>query len=96
MIKHIVMWKLKEENKEENSKKMKELLENLNGKIHELKAVEVGINLNTSAAGMDVVLYTEFDNMEGLAIYQDHPEHLKVKDFVKEIAIDRKVVDFKA
>ena len=50
MIKHIVTWKLKEEaegnTKVENAKKIKEILEALDGKIETLKAIEVGINFN--------------------------------------------------
>lgn len=94
MIKHIVMWKLKDECREENAKKIKELLENLDGVIKELKNIEVGININKSDAAMDVVLYSEFSNLEDLDIYQNHPEHVKVGSFVKTVAIERKVCDF--
>lgn len=94
MIKHIVMWKLKDECREENAKKIKELLENLDGVIKELKNIEVGININKSDAAMDVVLYSEFSNLEDLDVYQNHPEHVKVGSFVKTVAIERKVCDF--
>lgn len=94
MIKHIVMWKLKDECKEENAKKIKELLESLDGTIKELKSIEVGININKSDAAMDVVLYSEFNTLEDLEIYQNHPEHVKVGSFVKTVAIERKVCDF--
>ncbi|WP_024615162.1 Dabb family protein [Clostridium sp. Ade.TY] len=94
MIKHIVMWNLKEEKRMENAKKLKVLLEELKKDIKEIKEVEVGININNSDASMDVILYSVFNNLEDLNIYQDHPKHLKVKDFVKEIATDRKVVDY--
>lgn len=94
MIKHIVMWKLKDECREENAKKIKELIENLNGVIKEIKNIEVGININKSDAAMDVVLYSEFNNLEDLDIYQNHPEHVKAGSFVKSVAIERKVCDF--
>lgn len=98
MIKHIVMWRLKDSaagaSREENAKKLKQSLEDLKDKIEDIKALEVGINFNASPAAFDVVLYSEFADMEGLDSYQNHPEHLKIVDFVGEIRTDRAVVDY--
>lgn len=98
MIKHIVMWRLKESaagaSREENAKKLKQSLEDLKDKIEDIKAIEVGINFNSSPAAFDVVLYSEFVDREGLDAYQNHPEHLKIVDFVGEIRTDRAVVDY--
>jgi hypothetical protein len=98
MIKHIVMWRLKDEaagaTKEENALKLKDALESLKGKIEPLKAAEVGINFNPSPAAFDVVLYSEFEDQDGLNAYQNHPEHVKIVDFVGEIRTDRAVVDY--
>ncbi|MEQ9618125.1 MAG: Dabb family protein [Deltaproteobacteria bacterium] len=98
MIKHIVMWKLKDfargADREENTKKLKESLEALEGVIEEVKAIEVGLNLNPSPAAFDVVLYSEFESREGLEAYQKHPEHMKIVDFVGEIRSERAVVDY--
>ena len=44
MIKHVVVWKLKEENKAENAKKLKEMLDALPPIISEIKSFQVGIN----------------------------------------------------
>jgi len=98
MIKHIVMWRLKDEaagaTKNENALKLKKSLESLVGRIPSLKAAEVGINYNPSDAAFDVVLYSEFEDQEGLNAYQSHPEHVKIVDFVGEIRTDRAVVDY--
>ena len=98
MIKHIVMWRLKDKaaggTKQENAAKLKGSLESLVGVIPSLKAAEVGINFNPSDAAFDVVLYSEFEDKEGLSAYQNHPEHLKIVDFVGEIRSDRAVVDY--
>ncbi len=98
MIKHIVMWRLKDSaagaSREENAKKLKQSLEDLKDKIRDIKALEVGINFNASPAAFDVVLYSEFADREGLDSYQNHPEHLKIVDFVGEIRTDRAVVDY--
>jgi hypothetical protein len=98
MIKHIVMWKLKDfaegKSKAENAKEVKRLLEGLHGRILGLKAIEVGINIEPSEQAYDVVLYSEFDNMEALNTYQKHPEHLKVGEFVGKVREARTVVDY--
>jgi len=98
MIKHIVMWRLKDKaagaTKKENALKLKESLESLVGRVPSLKAAEVGINYNPSDAAFDVVLYSEFEDQEGLSSYQTHPEHVKIVDFVGEIRTDRAVVDY--
>jgi hypothetical protein len=98
MIKHIVMWRLKDEaagaTKEENALKLKESLESLLDLVPSLIAAEVGINFNPSDAAFDVVLYSEFEDREGLKAYQNHPEHVKIVDFVGEIRSDRAVVDY--
>lgn len=98
MIKHIVMWKLKDyawgAGKTDNIRKMKSLLEALKGSISEIKRIEVGVNVIPSEAAYDVVLYSEFDSLDALAAYQKHPEHVKVGAFIKEVVIDRRVVDY--
>lgn len=94
MIKHIVMWKLKDDNKEENAKKIKTMLEGLKGKIKEIEEIKVGININKSDSSMDVCLVSVFNSLEDLNIYQNHKEHVKIATFVREVSKERKVVDF--
>lgn len=98
LIKHIVMWKLKEfaEEKEkfENANIIKKNLEDLQNKINEIKFIEVGININQSAQAYDVVLYSEFANIEDLNIYQNHPDHLKVSEFVSKVRDKRVITDY--
>jgi hypothetical protein len=86
MIKHIVMWKLKEVSecgdRIQNAKKMKHELEALKTKIPQIRHIEVGINNIASDASYDIVLYSEFANEQDLETYQKHPEHLKVAEFI--------------
>ena len=42
MVRHIVLWNLHEENKEENAAAIKAALEDLNGKIPGLRFLQVG------------------------------------------------------
>lgn len=100
MIKHIVMWKLKDfaegGTKAENARQMKLLLEGLQKSIKGIRNIEVGINkANINAIDpCDVVLCVEFDSFEDLKAYQNHPEHLKVGDFIGKVRLERKVVDY--
>lgn len=94
MTKHIVMWKIKNENKAENALKIKNGLEGLKGKIDGLYDIEVGINTNPSDMSFDVVLYSVFENQSALDAYQSNPLHLEVAGFVRSVAEERHVVDY--
>lgn len=98
MIKHIVMWKLKEEahgnDKATNAQLIKEKLEALDGEIEGLHKIEVGVDF-LGGTNFDVVLYSELSSEEALDTYQNHPLHQALLPFVKEAVIDRKAVDYK-
>lgn len=97
MIKHIVMWKLKDEahgnNKATNAGLVKEKLEALSGKIDGLLKIEVGIDF-LGGGNFDVVLYSELSSKEALDTYQNHPLHQEVLPFIREAVMDRKAVDY--
>jgi len=92
MIKHIVMWTLK--NKDDASQ-VKHLLEGLKGKVPSIIDIEVGIDFNGSEAAADVVLYSTFANLDDLNAYQNHPEHQAVIPMMQSMTTSRKVVDYK-
>ena len=94
MVKHIVMFDFKDENREENLQKAKVMLEALLESVPSLKNMEVGINFSEEERAMDLSLYSEFDNNEGLEAYAIHPEHLKVVEFIKSVATASKVSDY--
>ncbi|MEB3829159.1 Dabb family protein [Phormidium sp. CCY1219] len=98
MIKHIVMWRLKDTaegaSRDENARKMKAMLLALKDSIAEIKQIEVGMNALASPAAYDVVLYSAFESFDALQRYQKHPEHEKCKEFIGKIVSDRAVVDY--
>lgn len=98
MIKHIVMWTLKDEaagaSKADNARAMKQKLVALAGLIPCLRKIEVGIDVFAATPDCDVILYTEFASRADLDAYQVHPEHQKVVAFVKQVAASRSVVDY--
>jgi hypothetical protein len=96
LVKHIVVWRLKGEaaQKAESARRAKALLEALSGKIPGLLKIEVGINFLEDANAADLVLYSEFSGRVALAQYQIHPEHVAVATQVRELAAERRVVDY--
>ena len=95
-VKHIVMWKIEGDNKEDRALKIKEALESLRGKIEGLLAIEVGIDFSKTADSSDILLYTEFKDKAALDAYGTNPEHLKVIPIIKELrgTGERRVVDY--
>ena len=93
MIKHVVMWKFKEENKAENLVKAKEMLLALPALIGEIKKMEVYIDDLHTASSMDMMLQTEFDTFDDLHTYAVHPEHLLVAEFIKSAVESRVALD---
>jgi hypothetical protein len=99
MIKHIVMWKLKDfaegAGREENARRMKEAIEALKDSIEQIIHLEVGLNFNSSQVAYDVALYSEFASKEDLQIYQQHPDHLRIANsLTRKVTLDRKIVDY--
>ena len=90
MIKHIVMWKFKD-NEEENMKIFLDGLNKLKEIIPEIKSMETGININPKNE-YDAILISEFETMEDLEKYKNNPEHIKVSSLCKKIRIDRQAI----
>lgn len=93
MIKHIVMWKFKE-GEQENMLVFRDRLLALKGKIPEIRAMEVGINMNPSDRSYDAVLVSEFDSMEALRAYSENPLHVEVSKFCSSIRTASASVDY--
>lgn len=83
MVKHVILWTLKEEYSKEEKEKIKkgiqEGLEGLIGKIPGL--VEIHVNTNgLLSSNADVMLDSTFESEEALKAYAVHPEHVAVAD----------------
>jgi hypothetical protein len=90
MIKHIVVWQMRDDVSDEQKQEMKRKLEALAGKISELRKIEVGID----AASGTMSLYSEFATEDDLIAYQMHPDHQAVVGFVKPLVAARSVCDY--
>lgn len=98
MIRHIVLFKLKEFEteaaKQESMQGIKAGLEGLLGKISVLKSIRVDFNCNPEET-WDVILTTEFDSLQDLNTYATHPEHVAVsKQLIGPVKADRACVDY--
>lgn len=98
MLKHIVMWKFKEDvdgkNPQDHARWMKEHLEALVGVIPEIRSLEVGVNINPSEMAYDAVLISTFDDAEAMRRYKIHPAHQAVSTYCKGVRLNRTVVDY--
>jgi hypothetical protein len=94
MVVHIVMFQFKEEHKKANMIQAKQMLENLMGAVPTLRSIDVGLNFANEDRAMDMSIITLFESKEGLDMYANHPEHLKVVDFIKTVVEYSKVVDY--
>ena len=92
MIKHIVIWPMKDEVTDAQKTEMKIRLEALKGVINELVDIEVGIDDDNGTMS----LYSVFNSNEDLAAYQSHSAHQKVVAFVKPLVAGRSVCDYLA
>ncbi|MCR5122047.1 MAG: Dabb family protein [Ruminococcus sp.] len=98
MVKHIIIWDFKDEltaeQKKSAAQRMKTELEALVGVIEGLKSLHVATDLLGSSNG-DITLDSEFEDEKALAYYADHPEHVKIKEFVRTVVKARKCADYK-
>ena len=98
MIKHIVFWRLKDQaeggTKAQNAALIKQKLEALRGRIPGLLALEVGLDVERSAAAYDVALYSEFTDQAALDAYQKHPDHVAAAGFIGKVRSERVLVDY--
>ena len=90
MIKHIVIWPMKDEVTAGQKAEMKNRLEGLKGVVAELADIEVGIDEGSGTMS----LISAFASDEDLAVYQAHPAHQEVVAFVKPLVAGRAVCDY--
>ena len=95
MIKHIVSWKV---DKPELSKKYCDdavnLLQKMREKITGLITLEVNPDESRIDSSADIVLYSEFKDWDALSHYNQHPLHLKFKDYLGPYIVERRMADY--
>jgi hypothetical protein len=98
MVKHIILWTLKDmsdSEKESVKKGIKDGLEGLKGKIPGLIDIKVNTEGRLASSTADLMLDSTFENAEALKEYSKHPEHVAVADSkVRPYTASRSCLDF--
>ena len=98
MVKHMIIWNLKEEFSDEEKAKikaeMKVALEALKGKVPGLVDIKVHIDPLATSNG-DVMLDSTLESEEALKAYAIHPDHVEAADTkVRPFTAGRSCMDF--
>ena len=84
MVKHIILWRLKENlaagEKERVKQEIKSGLEGLAGRIPGLVDIKVNVDGRLDSSDADVMLDSTFTDEAALRAYAVHPEHVAVAD----------------
>jgi hypothetical protein len=96
MVKHIVLFKLKEidtKQKLEVMNAFKNAIEALPAQIDFIRSVEVGLNINP-AESWDIALYSVFDSLDDVKRYATHPAHVAAARLLADVKESRSCVDY--
>jgi heme-degrading monooxygenase HmoA len=98
MFTHIVLWKLKDsangKSREENARLIKERFEEIANMLDGLRRMDVGLNVLPGDDAADVALYAEFESRAAFEAYYEHPAHKALVGFIKDVRVDRRVIDY--
>jgi hypothetical protein len=99
MVKHIVMWTIREagspRGKLEAMAELKSKLLFLKEEIRVIKSLDVHFNsISAPQDNFEVILESEFDSWADLETYQKHPAHMAVAEYVKNIRQSRAAIDY--
>ncbi|MDR2388812.1 MAG: Dabb family protein [Tannerellaceae bacterium] len=98
MVRHIVLFKLKEfasaEEKQAKMSEIKHALESLENKIPPLRSLRVDFNINPSET-WDLILTADLDSLNDVQAYALHPAHVAVsRDLIAPVKAERACVDY--
>lgn len=94
MIRHICMFKIQEENKQEI---LKEIVERTKA-LKDIQSTKGGITVTNAKeapeSNYDFCLIYDFDNIDALNAYQNDPIHLACKDYFMPFVKSRACIDY--
>lgn len=93
MIRHIVMFKIKDEFKAEIPQLVKNFY-GMKGRIEGMVDLEAGADILGSERSYDLALITLFKDRASFDAYPDHPVHLPVKKRMHEVRSASVACDF--
>ncbi|MEJ8303673.1 Dabb family protein [Saccharibacillus sacchari] len=93
MIKHIVFFKLKNRSAESVAEAAG-VLRSMEGKIEQLKSLEIGTDILRTERSYDIALTSTFDTLDDLQAYNTHPEHQKIIEYINGVKEVSYAVDY--
>ena len=93
MIRHNVLFKIKDEYKAEIPQLVKNF-QGMKGRIEGLLELEAGADILHSERSYDLALITLFDSRASFDAYQTHPVHMPVKKRMHEVRSGSVACDF--
>ena len=98
MIRHIAMFKLTNVKDDMDRSlqidKMKSTFSPLRNTINVVESYEIGVNVKRTAFSYDLIIISEFNTLEKLEIYLNHPEHQKAIQICQDIKKEKAVIDY--
>ena len=98
MVRHIVMFRLKDFGTPEEKRKAAEILKSellrMKTKIPVIREFEVGINVTDHPSAYDVVINSTFESLEDLETYRVHPDHQAFIHFNKNYTESKALIDY--
>ena len=97
MLHHVVMWKLHDgADKAGNIAKAVQLLQGCAALVPGIVRFEVGQTMPGLDCTCDVVLNSTFVDGAALEAYQNHPDHVAIKPFMKAVVRERQCMDYES
>ena len=93
MIRHIVLFRIKDEFKDEIPQLVKNF-EGMAGRIEGMLELQAGADILHSERSYDLALITVFQDRAAFDAYQTHPVHLPVKKHMHEVRSASVACDF--
>jgi hypothetical protein len=98
MIRHIVMFKLREFSDPSEKQKAAETLKRelllMKKQIPVILEFEIGINEGENPSAYDVSILSSFPSWDDLKVYQVHPAHQAFIAFNKNYSVQKAIIDY--
>lgn len=95
MIRHIVLFKMKEECADDEKQKLMDVLKSLKDSTDGLMLeCEVACDVAFTPTSYDVSLNSLFMNMDSVNAYVVHPAHVKALDYIKKVSGSITKIDY--
>ena len=94
MIRHVVMFKLKPGVSPAQRDEWLKISRRVHGEIDIVRAYSIGEDLLRLPRSYDVAVVADFDSLEDVRAYADHPLHLSAVELSRELSEHIVSVDF--